>query len=49
MDYPGYAMRGYSRTGSKEEMLHQLKQMMSEADDEKIRTAISEAISKMEK
>lgn len=47
---PMYSMaRGYSRTGGKEEMIEELKQMMAETGDEKIRSAISEAIGKMNK
>lgn len=47
---PMYSMaRGYSRTSSKEEMIEELKQMMAETGDEKIRSAISEAIGKMNK
>ena len=44
-----YARRGYSRTSSKEEILGELKEMMREAGDEKIKSAISEVISKIDK
>ena len=40
---------GYARTGSKEEMLSELKEMMNEATDEKVRAALQEAITKMQK
>lgn len=47
---PMYTMgRGYARTSSKEEMINEMKQLMNETNDEKVRTAISEAISKMNK
>lgn len=39
--------RGYSMTG-KEEMVEELKKMM-ESNDDKVRSAISEAINKMSK
>lgn len=44
-----YSMaRGYSMTG-KEEMVEELKKMMMESNDDKVRSAISEAINKMSK
>lgn len=39
--------RGYSRHGDKQEMVMELQQMMSEATDESIKNAISDAISKI--
>lgn len=52
-DSPMYSMarggRGYARTSSKEEMIEEMKQLMVETNDEKVRTAISEAITKMNK
>ena len=49
MTFPMYARTGgYSRTEDKEKMLHQLKQMMNEASDEHIRSALSETIGKIE-
>ena len=41
--------RGYSRTGSKAEMIEELKQMMNETSDQTIKTTIQEAITKMNK
>lgn len=49
---PMYSMArggGYARTSSKEEMISELQKMMGEASDEKVRTAIQEAITKMNK
>lgn len=40
---------GYSRTGSKREMIEELKDMMKDTGDESIRAAISEAINKLDK
>ena len=42
-------MRGYSRTGSKPEMIEELKQMMNETSDQAVKNAIQEAITKMNK
>ena len=42
-------MRGYSRTGSKTEMIEELKQMMNETSDQAVKNAIQEAITKMNK
>ena len=42
-------MRGYSRTGSKAEMVEELKQMMNETSDQTVKTAIQDAIAKMNK
>ena len=42
-------MRGYSRTGSKAEMMEELKQMMNETSDQTVKTAIQDAIAKMNK
>lgn len=41
--------RGYSRTGSKAEMMEELKQMMNETSDQTVKTAIQDAIAKMNK
>lgn len=41
--------RGYSRTGSKMEMVEELKQMMNETSDQTVKTAIQDAIAKMNK
>jgi len=41
--------RGYSRTGSKAEMVEELKQMMNETSDQTVKTAIQDAIAKMNK
>ncbi len=50
MDYPMYPRAGgYSRTGSKREMIEELKDMMKDTGDESIRAAISEAINKLDK
>ena len=48
---PMYSMaRGYSRHGgSKQEMIEELQQMMGETSDEKIKAAIQEAITRMNK
>ena len=52
-DMPMYSMarggRGYSMTGSKEEMVGELTQMMNESGDEKVRMAIQKAIAEMNK
>ena len=40
---------GYARTSSKEEMVTELKEMMNNASDEKVRAALQEAITKMNK
>jgi len=40
---------GYARTGSKEETMNELKELMNEATDEKVRAALQEAITKMSK
>jgi len=49
-DMPMYSMaRGYSRTGSKSEMIEELHKMMNEAGDETVKKAIQEAITKMSK
>lgn len=39
--------RGYSMTGSKEEMATELTQLMNEATDEKVRSAIQKALNEM--
>ena len=41
--------RGYSRTGSKTEMVEELKEMMNETTDQTVKTAIQDAIAKMNK
>lgn len=41
--------RGYSRTGSKAEMVEELKQMMNETSDQTVKTAIQDTIAKMNK
>ena len=50
-NYPMYSMNnGYSRYGSsKEEMVSELKEMMKQTNDETIKKAISEVITKIEK
>ena len=40
---------GYARTGSKEETMNELKELMNGATDEKVRMALQEAITKMSK
>ena len=45
---PMYSKRGYSRA-SQSEMVEELKGMMMDAKDEKVRNAISNAIAQMEK
>ena len=47
--YDHSMMRGYSRTGSKAEMVEELKQMMNETSDQTVKTAIQDAIAKMNK
>lgn len=49
--YDPYMMarnRGYSGTGSKEEILQELQQMVKETSDEKVKSAVLDCISKME-
>lgn len=41
--------RGYSMTGSKMDMVGELSKMMNETQDETVKKAISEAITKMNK
>ena len=49
-DMPMHARTGgYARMSSKEEMVEELKKMMKETTDEKVRATISETISKMQK
>lgn len=49
-DMPMYSMaRGYSRAGSKEETLSELKELMNNATDEATKMALQEAITKMNK
>ena len=49
-DHPMYSRRGgYSRTGSKQEMMDELRDMMHETNDEMVKKAISDAIDKMSK
>lgn len=43
------AMRGMSRTGSKEEMVKELHEMMNEATDAKVKEAIQKAITEVNK
>lgn len=43
------AMRGMSRTGSKEEMVKELHEMMNEATDSKVKEAIQKAITEVNK
>jgi hypothetical protein len=43
------AMRGMSRTGSKEEMVKELDEMMNEATDSKVKEAIQKAITEVNK
>lgn len=45
----GQSRRGYSMTGSKTDMIHELTQMMSETDDEMVKKTISETIEKLNK
>lgn len=40
---------GYARTSSKEEIIENLKDMMRDAGDDKVRNAISEVITKIDK
>lgn len=42
-------MGGYARAGGKEEMVEELQQMMKETSDQTVKTAIQEAITKMNK
>ena len=45
---PMYSMaRGYSRHGNKQEMISELQEMMGETQDEGVKKAISEALSKI--
>ena len=46
-DYP--MGRGYSRTGSKSEMIEELQKMMGETNDEMVKKAIQEALTKINK
>lgn len=46
--YGPYMMRGYNRTGSKEEILEGLHQMVKDSSDEMVKSAILDCISKME-
>jgi len=53
-DNPMYSMArggnyGYARTGSKEETMSELRELMNGATDEKVRAALQEAITKMQK
>lgn len=53
-DQPMYSMArggrgGYSRTDSKSEMVEELKGMMQETTDQTVKTAIQEAITKLNK
>ena len=53
-DQPMYSMArggrgGYSRTDSKSEMVEELKGMMQETSDQTVKTAIQEAITKLNK
>ena len=41
--------RGYSRTGSKTEMIEELQRMMGETNDEVVKKAIQEAVTKLNK
>ena len=45
--YPMSRGRGYSRTGNKEDAMKELKELMQETNDEMVKSAISEAIEKM--
>ena len=47
--YPMYMNQGYARTGSPHEMIEELKGMMHETTDPTVKSAISEAIKKVEK
>jgi len=47
--YDASFARGYSRTGSKAEMIEELQKMMGETSDETIKKVIQEAITKMNK
>ena len=47
--YPMTGGRGYSRTGSKMEVVEELKELMKDATDEATKAAISDAITKMSK
>lgn len=47
MPYSMARGRGYSMTGSKEEMISELTQMMNESNDDKVRVAIQKAIGEM--
>lgn len=40
---------GYARTGSKEETMNELRELMNGATDEKVKAALQEAITKMSK
>ena len=41
--------RGYSRTGTKAEMVEELQKMMNETNDEAVKKAIQEAVTKLNK
>ena len=43
------AMGGYARDAGKEEMVQELQQMMKETSDQTVKSAIQEAITKMNK
>ena len=45
----GGGQSGYSRAGSKQEMVEELQKMMGETQDETVKKAIQEAINKMNK
>lgn len=47
--YDHSMMRGYSRTGSKMEMVEELKQMMNETSDQTVKAAIQDAVTKLSK
>jgi len=53
-DNPMYSMArggnyGYARTGSKEDTMNELRELMNGATDEKVKAALQEAITKMSK
>ena len=47
--YTNSFARGYSRAGTKSEMIEELQKMMNETSDETVKKAIQEAVSKLNK
>ena len=47
--YPSMMARGYSRTGNKEDILQELHEIVENTSDDKVKSAVLECVSKMEK